>query len=554
MSRRFSAVQVILLVGLLGVAGLMRVHEIGAEDLWFDELWSLLDASGRQAEFLGLSHGEVLRDTPKLTAPLPETSAGDLWSGMQTETHPPLYFLVLALWRSWFGDGAAALRTLAAACSWLTLFPLAWAVWRWWGSTAALWTVVFAAFAAGDLAMAQSVRHYAPAGLWVALSFALLAGWAHPEGRTDGPAGEASATSRRRNVLWGASYGLTLYLAMLTHYMSALPLVGQAIWAMRFTTGPRRRAWALATILAAATYLVTWGPSALAQWRYTQGSDEKIVFLAHQPVWRTPAELLTAPIRLLAPVRPIALTVPLADGEPLELFTDVASHDLSVAAVGAILVAVCLRGAMRRRGPALWFFAAWFGAPLLALAMGELVTGLTLLHHLRYPYFGVHGLCALIPIALGGLLHRRGTLVLAALATIGFLLATAGYPTRRNPAATAAAAFVTSAVAPGELLVLDAYGAQPYEARRLFLLLNHHAAAPLPPTILLRGEPSPETSTRLAGFDRLWLAHVWPDMEHTPLPAEFISADVASPYFYGIGWFLKVEKGMPAEAEDATGG
>jgi hypothetical protein len=554
---RTRPAQIALLAGLLLTAGVLRGHRIGDQDLWFDELWSLLNAGGRQAEFLAVPHGEVLRDLPRLTDPVPGWTVADIWRGMRTETHPPLYFILLAFWRDWFGDGAGALRMLSATCSWLALIPLAFAVRIWSGTHAALWTLALGAFAAGDLAMAQSTRHYAPAALWVATSFALLAWWSRATAASDAPITAANRASpepprAKRPALWAALYGLALVLAMLTHYMSALPLLGQGVWAARFLRGSGRRVWIAATAAAAVVFLAAWGPSAVAQWRYTQGTGDKIVFLDHQPIWRTPLELLTAPVRLLIPVRPLALTLPLDDGEPLELFTSVVSHDVGLAAVGAILVAVCLRGALRRREPALWFFLAWFVAPMLVLVAGELTTGRTLLHHLRYPFFAVHGLCALIPLSLAGLHRGRGRLLLSVFVGIGFLLTLASYPTRRNPDSTAAAAFAVSNVSNEDLLVLDAFDGPAYWARSLLLHLNHHAPTVLPPMILLRGEGTAETQRKIDAFDRIWLIHSWADMQHTPLPPSFVRAEIASEYFYGVGWFLRIEKGPAGEGQTAT--
>jgi hypothetical protein len=65
---------------------------LGASSYWIDELWTLFVAGHSQGA------GEVLRRA-------------------LTDTHPPLYFLIIHYWMGAFGDGEAAARSFSAICA-----------------------------------------------------------------------------------------------------------------------------------------------------------------------------------------------------------------------------------------------------------------------------------------------------------------------------------------------------------------------------------------------------------------------------------------------------
>ena len=86
LSPRRLAEAIALGVILLLAAGL-RFHRIDAQSLWYDE--------GNSARIAERSIQLIL-----------EGAAGDI--------HPPLYYLLLSLWRSVFGASETALRGLSA--------------------------------------------------------------------------------------------------------------------------------------------------------------------------------------------------------------------------------------------------------------------------------------------------------------------------------------------------------------------------------------------------------------------------------------------------------
>jgi hypothetical protein len=88
------------LVALILIIGLaFRLYGIASRSLWIDELFSEWFASRSFAE---------------------------LWHDVPTyETHPPTYYIVLKLWRSFTGDSELGLRSLSLIASMLTILTVA---------------------------------------------------------------------------------------------------------------------------------------------------------------------------------------------------------------------------------------------------------------------------------------------------------------------------------------------------------------------------------------------------------------------------------------------
>jgi uncharacterized membrane protein len=79
---------------ILLLAAFLRFYKIDAQSLWYDE-------------------GNSARIAERSVQLIVEGAAGDI--------HPPLYYLILKVWRGVFGDGEAALRSFSAACGALTV-------------------------------------------------------------------------------------------------------------------------------------------------------------------------------------------------------------------------------------------------------------------------------------------------------------------------------------------------------------------------------------------------------------------------------------------------
>ena len=83
------------LVAIIALGLLLRIHQIGAASLWYDEIFSAY----------------------WIHRPL-----SYLWTdGLIIETTPPLYYSLLKLWVAFAGDGDVALRLFSAAASTATI-------------------------------------------------------------------------------------------------------------------------------------------------------------------------------------------------------------------------------------------------------------------------------------------------------------------------------------------------------------------------------------------------------------------------------------------------
>ncbi len=174
-----------LAIALLVAALLLRLHQLGLESIWFDEASSLHNASTTLDQFL-----------PML---------------IQSETNPPLYFLMLRAWTSVLGNAEVSARLLSVVADMLglgLLFLLGRELLGDWGALLALFLGAISRF---EIYYAQEARMYAW-HLTFCLGSALYYWRSH------------RAQSRRDLLLW---LGFSL-AAIYTHLFGWLILGSQA--------------------------------------------------------------------------------------------------------------------------------------------------------------------------------------------------------------------------------------------------------------------------------------------------------------------------------------
>jgi 4-amino-4-deoxy-L-arabinose transferase-like glycosyltransferase len=233
---------------ILLVALLVRVPGLGAESFWTDEFFSLVESNGYTIVIWpppGPATMEALRHTRL-------EDARPIWAipgAMRYDTHPPIYFVLLRLWREAFGDGEAAVRSISVAASLLSILLLFDAVRVLSGTTAALWAATLLALASPAVYFAREVRSYALLILLLLIAASALARL------------ERYGPSR----IWTTVLGLAAAGAFLTHYYAVGYLAGLFVHAVLRLQG-RARFQAIGAFLAAAlVVVVTWGPMLIAQ-------------------------------------------------------------------------------------------------------------------------------------------------------------------------------------------------------------------------------------------------------------------------------------------------
>jgi hypothetical protein len=277
---------------LLGLG--LRLHDIEGDSLWLDELFSLLQSSGLPAAGPGPPPNTLRGPLPNLfdvemSYPLPS-----VWRELRTDNHPPLFFVLLRLWREAFGSSAAAVRGLSVLASMFGLLFLFDAVRHQDGVLSALWATLLCALAGPQVYYAREVRSYA-------LMAALVLGAAAAASRLS-----ALGPGRLRAFALGAA----AFFACLAHYHAVGFLSGLFAWITLARCDPRARRQAiLACVLAGASFLAVWGPML---WQQRQAFGQNNAWNADDP---NDAE--NAWTRLLpTPVQAVFTTGPMRAARP----------------------------------------------------------------------------------------------------------------------------------------------------------------------------------------------------------------------------------------------
>jgi uncharacterized membrane protein len=228
---------------ILLVALGLRLYRLTGQSLWYDE--------GVSAFMTHRTFAEIAAAT-------------------SVDIHPPLYYWLLSVWATAFGNGEIALRSYSVLLGTATV----WGTWRLGrllgGSAVGLAAAAFLAVSPLAVQYSQEVRMYAQAGLLAVASswagLALLCALATDDA--------SSAPTPRRNGVLAVTYGLLTAALLYTHYYGVLVVVAQQLYAglLLLLTRRWRRVpfWALGSGLAALLY-VPWLPLALRQTGYYPG-------------------------------------------------------------------------------------------------------------------------------------------------------------------------------------------------------------------------------------------------------------------------------------------
>jgi hypothetical protein len=177
-----------LLALITALAAALRFWHLGSQSYWLDESFTV--------DLVGRSFGNMLSTIP------------------QSESTPPLYYVLAWVWAKVFGTGEAGLRSLSALIGTATV-PLAWRVAResFDSARVALLAAALVAVNPYFVWFSQEARSYALLVLTTTLTLLFL-------GRA------LREPSRRTLALWAGS----AVLALLTHYFAGFVVVGEAAW------------------------------------------------------------------------------------------------------------------------------------------------------------------------------------------------------------------------------------------------------------------------------------------------------------------------------------
>jgi len=513
-----------LLLALLIVAGAVRFYRIGLEDYWLDEIHTLANSAARRGDLEAIPHGVVLLGVPRYAELRTNSTVGAVWRGMAEDTHPPLYFILVNIWRRWFGDGEAAVRSLSAVFSQLSILVVGGILWWAGRRRMMLIAVSFLALSYVDIYEAQQARPYASPMFFVLCSTVLLIG-------QDRVLRKASSHDPRvaARILIPFGYALCLMAAVLTHYFVVLPLLAHALYAGHRFRGRLLIRWAIAVVAAAIGWVVLWGPAFLEQ----QGAISNQPWLdeyTSDHFMRTVMRAADLPMRLLFAYEP---------------FTFRTSRSIAGGAV-ILVLAWILRPANRGNRPRglATLVGAMFAIPVVVFLAIDLLLDRQMLAHLRYCYFAWPGLLGMLVLALDRLTPRRrrialGTFILGAALTLRL-------PTQHTPDARVTAAVVDECARSSGLLVYDAIGWPPHWALRMYAVVCYYQSDSKLPLVLLREPPGDDLLREMMVYDRLIVVCPRPAGVSELLPDAFDVTRRLTDYIDQMGWVYLLERSSEA--------
>ncbi len=192
----------VLLVLVLGVV--LRLWGIGKESFWTDEVLSLHLSRG------GVSH-------------ILDVNARD--------SHPPLFYLGLAAWRTLVPDSNTFFRAYSTVWSLIGLVALFLLARDIGGYRAGIIALFLGIINPLDIYFAQETRMYAQAAALCVFSTWFLWRWARRLEETDSP---------RLWWKWAVLYGVSACAALYSHYIIVLVLLAQGIWFLAVTLSKKK--------------------------------------------------------------------------------------------------------------------------------------------------------------------------------------------------------------------------------------------------------------------------------------------------------------------------
>jgi len=487
-----------LLGALLLLAGVARVHRLGVESLWNDELLSLEASSGRAPSQWLPPVGVVVEAVPELggLGAAPPWTA--VFAAMGDFTHPPLYFVALRFWREAFGTSDAAARSLSVAAGLLSLlafFDLARTLH---GTTAALWGTALMALAGPQIRYAQEARGYT-----MLLFFGLLAGAALVRIERDG-------TSAWRLLV----LGLGSLAAVATHYYGIGVPASLGLYACVRQRGRARRQ--VLGVLASGLILfaAAWGPMLILQAAHA-GTNPLIQESAGGSLTRWVSRVAGLPALLLTATR-------------------------DRCASGPVLAAVAyvLPFALSRRRPDLLFWGFWLCLNVGVVAGADLILGVAQLPWIRYTLLAgpaVYALAAAL-LSRGPAWARHGLPALAAVTCLA-LLPRVYLP--RHPPWRELGDLLSLSAQPGDVLVLEGQGPG---SRYIYRALSHYAYPAARRVVFVDQRAGPSTLRRLARAPSLfWVGGGPPSRPQRLLPGAQVMETVKRSE--ALPWLVRLAPG-----------
>jgi uncharacterized membrane protein len=486
-----------ILILLVGCAAVLRFSRIASQSLWLDEFWIQYLATGRGNAVFQLPMGVIL-DPPPQVGFTAAPHWWHIWTGVSSQTHPPLYNIVLRWWIDLFGDSDLAERGLSACLSLcaVVIFFIVLLYDR--GPWPALAGGAVLAFAPAQIDLSQQVRPYA---LLVLLT--LLCCW-------------SLLSIQRRGWTWAraAAVCATALAMLLTHYFAMGPLMGMGLFALIFMRGSRRRAALGALALAALIALAMWGP---------------LFFSSFHSELAANVDFGRAPDSTAASILNAAWTAP-------GRLTLMVNNHLAWSAASAIALLVLAAPLLVGKSATAWLWWLWMVFGIGVLTAFDLLRHGILLGQIRYTLAAAPAVYALATAPLGKHPAMRWicpTVIVLCVGIAGFDRYLLGPPPQADW--KQAAAQLHRAAAPDDLIIF----AGPSQINRrlryaeadpqfMFIAFRHYAPAARQAVMFVTEPLPPATLNELAHRPRVWVvgqdptrqtAQLFPGWRYAPSPS-----------------------------------
>lgn len=465
--KRPAAWSLAALIAILIFACALRLHKITLQGLWYDELGSLTNATGRMGQEATLPRGVLLKNVPILTS---MTTARPPWAVVTSlvhDDHPPLYFLTLRLWMDLFGQSDATVRMLSVVFSVLAIAFLFDAVRLWHSAAAALWACSLMALAVPQIQYAQETRMFA---MSLAMETFCLAGLARIE--------MMGVNSRRIAAIAGGAAGM-----LLCNYLTVTTCLAIAVYAIVRLRGKTRRTVTIAIISVAIFFLLTCGPLILMQRHIAQHTN-------FDWEWdHAPGHVAREFLR--------------AASVPFELMQPALQHSRSIAAYAALLFFIPFL--LVRRQPVMLLWELLLILPVAFIMVLDLIRQTNDLRQIRYSLGASPAEYVLLAIMLPSLGKFVRPWLLAVVAVIGCIIAlpVAYEPYKWDP--KPAAMYLGQHVRDDEPIIFAGGSWGPYFTGKLYLAAGRYAHVFPRPVVFLDEPASPQLIAQLRKYSRLWL-------------------------------------------------
>jgi Dolichyl-phosphate-mannose-protein mannosyltransferase len=241
----------LVLLGILALAGVLRFHALGADSLWHDEIWSIEMTVGRDGQQSLLPETGVLNPAPDLLTLDPAVPWWEIWSHMRLDNHPPLYSVLLRFWREMFGSSESAVRSLSVVVSLIAILAMFDAARHFHGVRPALWAALLMALAAPQIQYAQETRSYA-----LLLAEGMIAA-----------AAVARLQQRGPTFIRAAILALAVTAMAITHYFAIGAIAALVIYTIIYLKGRSRPTTLAAFGCAFVLGVILWAHQFVIQWR-----------------------------------------------------------------------------------------------------------------------------------------------------------------------------------------------------------------------------------------------------------------------------------------------